>query len=396
MIRNINLFLLLLCFNIVHAKECNSHSISIVKENGKYFATNVKINNNLVYGKFLIDTGSETVISAELAASTGLEFKKKAEISDGYNNKVVFKTKVTFSIDDFHFKETTVLAVHGLDMGIGIFCDVVGIIGSDIMRQYTWSFYDDKIEIFPEAKTIPNITSYNKEKLILQGYHNTTPYLIVGFGTPRATTLFDTGDNCFIQINKTVLDYINPQEVINGNGQAIKMLLSYQNATSETVYSAIKTDKFTLGNSTIIEPIAYVESEEEGWAIGTEFFDYFDVIIDFKKKDFYSKQKKEKYSSSKWCDFGFKLIQKNGDVYISFVWNNSPAYELNIKPNDRVIKIDDLSLEELGNRKECQIQMEINEKLNNDNISIVIEKNDKKIYTYNIKKVNLFPVNQTK
>ncbi|WP_320019487.1 aspartyl protease family protein [Labilibaculum manganireducens] len=396
MLKIISFFILVFHLNFGIANEIKSNNkevatrVSFVKEKGKYFATNVTINGVTIPGKFLIDTGSETIISDKAAILAGLEFKKNVTISDGYNFKAVLKANAELNIDGFSFKRTKISVLYEVDFGLGVFCDVAGIIGNDIMKQCVWSFTKNEILICSDFEILKNISSFNKEKLILQGKNRTVPYVVVSFGTPRATALLDTGDDCFVQINKVVLDYIKPQEIIQGKGRAVSMLLSQQNATSKSSYSIIRTDKFTLGDKTVSNPVAYIEADEEGWAIGTGLFDYFDIIIDFPKKNFFLKQTKTEYVSGKWNTFGLSAIIENGNVLVKFVWDDTPAYEADIESNNKIISIDDLYLEDIDKQSSCQIYKKLDDKLSKDSIFLTIEKKDGKRYSYKLQKTNMF------
>lgn len=396
MFKIITFVILVFQFNLCIANKTQSNtkenvtSVSFVKERGKYFATNVKINGVAIPGMFLIDSGSETIISDKTAILAGLEFQKKITITDGYNSKAVLSANAELNINGFSFKRTKVSVLYEVDLGLGVFCDVAGIIGNDIMKQCVWYFTENEIQICSNLKSLNSVSSFNKEKLIMQGKNKTTPYVVVGFGTPRGTALFDTGDDCLIQINKIVLDYIKPQEIIQGKGRAVSMLLSYQNATPKTSYSIIRTDKFTIGDKTVSNPVGYIEDNEEGWAIGTELFDYFDIIIDFPKKQFFFKQKEKEYISKKWDTFGFSTIIENGTVLVKFIWDDTPAYRASIESNNKIISINNLSFENIDKQSSCQMYKQINNELSKDVIFLIIEKEDGKRYSHKLQKANLF------
>lgn len=365
--------------------------ITIEKELDLFFATNVKINNIPIKGRFLIDTGAATIITKKVANDVALkESSKKSIITDDYESHTVYGTPCRFSIDGFEFKSIRTNVTDEIDLGIGVFCDVVGIIGSNLMKQCIWRFTSETVEIYPNKLTPDILSQYNKEKLILQGNNKSMPYIVTELVRPRATALFDTGDNGLIQINKISLPYIPIQEKISGYGKHTKRLLSHQDSPDTLKYEAIKVEKLTFAGLNISYPIAYIEEDNESWAIGSEFFYYFDTILDFPAKSIYVKQIKNEYSNNAWNSFGLSLCFEQGNIIVAFVWDNSPASLAHIKPGDMVISINQLQSSNLKSLSSCEVYKKIQNELAKDKITITLQKRNDIIYTCNLVKKSLF------
>lgn len=261
--------------------------LSISNEYGNYFATNVSINGHLVEGKFLIDTGSDySIISQQTANKLGLECIGQTTTTDGYKEITSSYVKARLTIDEVQFENVGMVMIEDDYLGLGVFCQVKGIIGSNIIRQAVWRFTPVSVEIMNDIDEECELDEYTVEKLILQGDSKGVPYLVATFGRPRGTFLFDTGDNGFIQIYPELVQYVPERKERVGKGRAVSMLFSEQNATDTTVYSACRTDTFNVAGLKVKQPIAYVEGTEQSVAIGSEFFNYFETIFDFPRKKY--------------------------------------------------------------------------------------------------------------
>lgn len=359
-------------------------NISIVIENGKYYATNVKVNNTLIKGKFLIDTGAETIITKELASMLGLKATEKTqEFSDGYLDKELQGVKIDFELDNILIKS---VKANIIDEPKGFVCNEYGVIGNDMLKNHAWHFTKDSIRVLFDVKEFVNGKNYKREKLILKG--GAYPYVIATLSKPTATTLFDTGDNCLFAITESEVRYLNNYSKLDGAG--IGSINAFSNDTNTY---AIKTNLLIVSGLTISNPIAYVDAKGQVpmWAIGSEFMDYFDVILDFPSKKYYLNQIKEEYDKGKsWGNsFGFKYLVNNNKALVQFVWDNSSAKAVGMKPNDTILQINSLDLRNLK-AKPCETYTKIDSEINeNDELMITIH-NGEETKTLQLRKTDLF------
>lgn len=376
--RHIYLFVIgILCCLRLYSQDCKC--ISVVKEEGRFYATNVKINNKVVHGKFLIDTGSMTLINSSVFAELKLECNGKQQVvSDGFINDTLKSVTASFIIDGIEFGDIDVSIIED---GIGNVCNVRGTIGSDLMKENVWLFTKDSIVLLAKSKDYKYIRDFRKEKLIIQNKHY--PYFIVGLNTPRATTLFDTGDNALMVSSYDVLEYYTGYTMIKGKG-----IGSYGLFSVDTGVAAITTNHLSISDFKIENPVAYVENSFL-WTVGTELLEYFDIILDFPKKRYYVKQIKGVYSDEKWNDFGFRYSVKNNQVFVRFVWCNSAVDKAGIEVGERILRINSLDLSEV-NGPYCDACKMIEQELNTSTKITVLTQKDNTTKSTVLYKSNLF------
>lgn len=339
-------------------------NVDIIKEKKKYYATNVKINGQKIDGIFLIDTGSETFIDIDLAQQLGLKMQGIDSVSDGYATTKIQFSFADFTVNDILFKNIKV-NIDETDLLSNFQCNVKGIIGNNLMRHFVWRFSKDSVQIISKAKHYNRIKEYQKGKLQKGTYY---PILITTFGRPRATTLFDTGDNGFFEIGKGLLKYVPKKEIRVGKG-----ILSYRAFTEDTSAIVVKTDIFKILDFQLNNPIAFVSNENYGFSLGAEFLDFFDIILDFPKCKYYVKQNVKNYTSDYWNNYGFKFKIENNSVIITMIWSNSQAEKHNIQLGDKILLINNLNIQDIILKKpKCEVYKLIAQELEKQELDITI------------------------
>jgi predicted aspartyl protease len=344
------------CANLPLSPDNEVFPLSVSIERGKYFATNVSINGSLVDGKFLIDTGSETMVTDDIARKTGIAGRKEKEITDGYENASVKIGKADFSIDGVSFNKVRVNIIENYDLGMGIFDNVFGIIGHDLMKNCGWKFTNEYVHILPDIKKKDVFSGFVFARLDLQA--RSIPYFVASFAKPRFTCLMDTGDDGFLEISELLKNHIPNGMTRRGWGSAVTMLLSKQKADNTSVYEIIKTDSMEIAGYVVKQPVAYVTNNDEGASMGSQLFNYFDVIMDFPNKRMLLKQVKDMYDVQIWEIFGFSIEVKQEGVFVQFVWEYSPAWVEGIRPGNRVLSINSSNYRELTGVSSSKIYSE--------------------------------------
>ena len=392
--KNLILFLLyFIQFEFIYGEhlisvEPTTIGISQKVEQGKYFATNVKINGHAVEGKFLIDTGSETIIMADLAQKAGVHTRKRKEITDGYEIVPVMAGKADITIDNIDLNGVRVNVIEDYDLGIGRFDSVVGIIGHNLMKNCGWKFTSDSVMIIPDIKRRDTFHGFNCTKLDLQA--GSIPYIILTFGRPRFTCLLDTGDDGFVQIPEFLKDYVSPAVIRRGRGRAVSMLFGDQNADNTSVYEIIKTDEMEIAGCKIKNPVAYIESNEEGSALGSQLFDYFETVLDFQNKRIFLKPLENEYDSEKWKIFGFNIDVTPGGVFVRLVWEDSPAWEAGIRPGDQLITLNSHDYQRLDSISSPAVYAGFQDELKKEVMEITLKHGTNEPRHITLKKKQLF------
>lgn len=360
--KKIVFFIITILSNHLYAQVITN--VEIIKENKKYYATNIKINGQKIDGIFLIDTGSESYINIDLAQQLGLEIQGVDSVSDGYTTTSIQFTYADFTVNDILFKNIKV----NIDK-IGILsdfkCNIKGVIGNNLMRYFVWRFSKDSIQIIRKTKHYKHIKEYKKGKLQRNTYY---PTLITTFGRPRATTLFDTGDNGFFEISESLLKYVPKKEIRVGKG-----ISSYRAFTEDTSAIIVKTDIFKILDFQLDNPIAFVSNEDYNFSLGAEFLDFFDIILDFPKGKYYVRQNVKDYTSDYWNTYGFKFKIENNSAVIIMIWNNSQAEKQNIQLGDEILLVNNLNIHDIMlNNPKCEVYKLIAQELEKHEIDITI------------------------
>jgi len=260
--------------------------------------------------------------------------------------------------------------------------NVKGILGNNLMKEYAWYFSKENIHIIKKVKLIEDIFTYKKGKL--QGKSN-YPTLISTFRKPRATTLFDTGDNAFFEIGEEVLQYLPAKELRSGKGVSGKRAFS-----EDTMVKVVKTNKFEILGLTLDNPIAYV-GQGRRFFLGAEFLEFFDIIIDFPRRKYYVRQNAQYYESDLSNTFGFNTKIENENLFVNMIWHNSEADKKGIEIGDKILKINKLNvLDVIKFKKAYEAIQIISTELKKQNISLKLMHDNGIEKTYNLSKKFLF------
>lgn len=323
------------------------HSVKFDIEQGKYILRDIKINN--ITGNFILDTGSDlTLISNHFADLIGFVPKKEYKLND-MTNEVVTKCGLTnITIGNILFSNIAACIVD--DIGKDIICNIDGIIGNNLIRQCVWQLSNSKIIISDEVSDGQK-KSYKENKLILM---NNAPYFIAKLSIPRATFLFDLGDNSLLNVDENLSKYIKSKSLIEGYGNISITAFENREDTVKSIKSAVfQTDTLKIFDYHIYKPISYVSDVPWHISLGSELLDYVSIILDYKHKKVYSKQIKTKYSKEHFNTFGFKFEIKKGEVIINYIWNETELYKNNIKLGSQILSINDINLRNLNSKNNC-------------------------------------------
>lgn len=380
------LFVLLGSIFTIHLlAENNVTTVSLFRHNGHYFASNVSINNVKVEGTFLIDTGSDaSSILSSVAEDLGIKLSSKDRIvSDGLvSDTVRVSKKAAFSINNVEFAPIAISIDNMDDLYKHLGNNCVGIIGIDIIGQYAWKFSQDSFEIIKNIKKYEGLDAYKKNKLHFKS--STRPMLAVQFGIPIVTAQLDTGDNGLAEIGKLLFQYIPKVEERSGRGIIAQRAFRVDSINT----SVLKLKDLSISGFKLLNPVVSLNTSEEKTRvyIGTEFFDYYEFIIDFPRKKFYVRQNKTEYKLSKWNSFGFKTEHRKEGVFVRFIWDESPACREGLELGCKILKINEFIVDKtLGAyRKFKEIEKE------NAVVQIVFQNKQGKIKTISLSKENLF------
>jgi hypothetical protein len=402
------LFLLTMCSSLLcHGQQQVSFEETYYNA---LILTNVKINNSNIPLKFIFDTGSSKSFISKKALKLFTDLKTiklETEISDGYNKKRIDESVIfnTIDIDGIVFRnhnfsiDTNYLS--SLD------CDVAGIIGYDLIKKKGWYLSDSTISILDAPSDLGKTMLGNFYKQKITESHG-VPTFNMNFGNYFSTSLlFDTGYNDYLVINKelfgkSLIDVFvkNNSKLYIGKGIQRASSFGYIGDSSSRI-ELLKVPEIHLGKRThkkienkeskLFNCLVGVENEENvtlPYLFGARMLEYYDIILDPRKKAIYSKISNQTFNTSK--SFGFSLIPiKTGEYRIGTVWENTMADSL-LNPNELVTEINGIDLSDSKLEICNQYENFVNEINNKDSIQMKVIGLDKQTRIINLVKKEVF------
>ena len=314
-----------------------------------YEIKNEKILVDVVLGgkkrKFILDTGSSTMITENLYKELKPEIISTELVLDKFNNK---DTLIVVSLDEINFGGVIFrnIPAYALNITPDWFecLRVDGIIGSNMLRKSI-------VQISSKDKTI-TLTN-NQKKLNLNKDHiselklNETSYPIVKFKIEKVPLrlLFDSGDEQLLSLSNNLMNKIingekkNPFEVISkGYGSHTLGLIGVE---QNSIKSRVKVSFIEI-NKTRMRNLVFDTENSMQSCIGAKLLDYGVVTIDYLNENFSFEpfESKIDLTEKKWQ---ISPTMINGQFVVGTVWGELISQ---IKPEDKIIAIDSINYEE--------------------------------------------------
>lgn len=321
---------------------------------------------------FILDTGSSyTLVSKEVALEIGFMAESSTVITDGFESKSIELGLMDFKVGEIEFSHVGVGIID--NSPIEKLCNIDGYIGYNLMKSCIWKLGLGEIIISDDIKNIEDLGDYHAQKL------NEGPTVVAGFSNGfNSTMLFDLGDNGAVEIHESRISLIKEKEMVTGTGKLYSTGLGDGNKTEESIQKLLKVPSFTLGNGRVESMIVYTDDSPllPIDVIGAEILNYFNIVIDFPGKKFYSLNISEEYGDRNFMIHGFKYEIVGGSIYVSFVWDGSSAYKSGIRVGQQISMINGLSTSELCLFERCKAHEWMQSAFDNDSITLTLAGSD--------------------
>lgn len=302
---------------------------------------------------FIFDSGAVNCVTKEVAKELNLKpvIKQKAEDSEGKTGGIEFAMLDEIKIGKISFKNTSAAII---DLGAvpELAClKVDGLIGANLMRKIFWqldyvkqtaTFSDhlDSLYVPKDAAVIP----FTAE---LSG----TPTVEVELdGMKSKGNIFDTGSSGAVSLSgPTFRKYLqkNPStKFVRGLGSNSAGLYG---VGFDTTYAA----KLNLKMGTLSLKNQLVESKREKGNLGSDFFRDYIVTMDWAHSKIYFVA--QEVLPATWETFGFSTNKKDKKLYVSFLYENSPAALAGIKRGDEIVSINGIRYDNMNNEDFCEM-----------------------------------------
>lgn len=343
-------------------------TIQFELKNGLIILCNVFISHSGPYRFVLDNCSTYCSISPEIALSVDFIPKRSSELSDGIHKNQVLLGKVDVTIDNIYFKNilTDCSDLHHIYDRVD--CHVDGIIGMSLMKDCVWTFAENFLIIAGSLNKLKDINQYEKRDFSFNRLLYSTK-----ISTVEPVTILDLGMNFFGEINPWYLRYIEQKEILTGKGNPLTRAFSEDNQTGTTrmVWFPI----VDIGGVKIRNAVFQITEEEDSLScsVGAQLLDYFNMILDCKKENIYLKPKilDTYFLSDENYQYGFLYRIIDSSIYITTVWDNSPAFINQLEVGDKIVNINGLDLRNI--MEYCVVYQLINKELRGPKIVIGIE-----------------------
>ncbi|MDA8017151.1 MAG: aspartyl protease family protein [Thermoanaerobaculia bacterium] len=295
--------------------------------------------------RFVVDTGSPSMIDTALAKELGLEVVGKSQGRDSHGvvieSDIVQATlklggvtfhKVPMFSADFSTSETTKFF-----LGDGLF-------GSELLPLGAWQIdlQNSVLRFDTDAQKLPSVGNATKVPLHGFGYPH-APILDVQFAKrARSKAMFDTGSPGYFAISKA--DFAGAEQ---GGGIGTSRAgfgsaggsLGGQAPDSDQLQAELKTlsiDNLKLGR------VGAIRRDSSPSLIGAAMLEHFIVTFDARSGAAYF----AKYSDGPFVrpSFGFTLAF-DGKISVALVWDDSPAHKAGLEPGIHLTSINGTATE---------------------------------------------------
>lgn len=368
-------------------------SVAFETNAGSVYLTNVKFPQLNTNYKLLLDNGChETYISESLAKEVKFKPTGKSKIIDIYNNEEKLPVgRLDIIIGGVLFKniETCMIA----DESFGSECDVKGIIGLNIIKKCIWSISLKKGIFISSDISSFDIEKYAKQKMQTKG----SAIACIFSKGESVFALFDLGMNSFVELNPEYMAMpIGIKQIknmiITDNAYFDGALLSYKNNINQKAVvnrPYAKIESFSLlGDGTVKDAIVEIDSSDySALIIGSKILDYYDIILNIGKKEFYSKNITTEFKDFIGHGFGYEAYYLFATV--TSIVEGEPAEREGLQLNDTIVEINNKPISKITDKvSKCRLQDAVyDELMKNDEVLIKINRLEKPIL---IKKEHLF------
>lgn len=251
----------------------------------------------------------------------------------------------------------------------------------NLIEKCAWSIsLKNGISISSDVSSFP-VDDYAKQKM----YHKN----LIKCGIKNIDTLLvflDLGMNVFFELNPEFIETpIDNMEIRNAvsSQDCEGGLFSYKNDSHpvKVKTSMLKTEGFALfGDSIVSGVIIDIDySDHSYFAIGNDILSCYDILLNIKKKEFYSKNILTNLKYSQNFGFGYDVLDSM--LIVNYIIENASAEKGGIQLNDTITQINNqLIFEIIDNVRNCELTKVVWDELyKNDEALIKISRLEKPI-----------------
>jgi|GEM_PF-1502545 len=293
--------------------------------------------------RFIFDTGAITVISNSLYEEMQYLALGNEPFYDIHKNRdtslVVQVRKMKLGQVSFNNIPALVYDLKALPWGC---FEIDGIIGSNMLRESSVqiNLQDSTLTI---ADHICKMDLGNARKNKMRLNKQNSPFIKLLFDQGHSDYfLFDSGSDGFVNMNRDLFlqmkDEVPVQMQRKGNGSNAMGIIG--NGRRDDVYRVV-LDSFGIASHSVLDPLIEVTSTRS--KVGSQLFHFGKVTLDYVNQNFFFEayQLPLVYDREESPGYGFIPVVDKNTLRVGLVWENSLVDSLGLKPNQRIIRINE-------------------------------------------------------
>ncbi|WP_028671185.1 aspartyl protease family protein [Saccharospirillum impatiens] len=288
--------------------------------------------------RFVFDTGSPSMVSADLAAELGLDIIDTRQGRDAHGAIIetnIAQTDLTLGEVTFHK-----VPVYIAEFPEAAQCLFDGVLGSEVLPLCAWQMDvpDAMLRCAAKVSELDSIATARQQTLYDFGYPHTPFFDIQLSEQASSKAMFDTGSSEYLTLSPMDRDGAARDggigRTVSGSGSLGQSL---GGAAPVTRLQSVRLNEVSVGSIELGAVDAPVRSLAPS-LIGASLLNHFVVTLDARANTAYF----DAYEPGPFQrgTFGFGL-QFDGDVTVSQVWADSPADAAGMAVGDRVTSIND-------------------------------------------------------
>jgi len=295
--------------------------------------------------RFVVDTGSPSMIDTKLSKELGLKVVGNNRGIDAHG--VVIESEIvqaSFRIGDVDFQKVPMITADFSAFEITKSFIGDGVLGSELFPLGVWQFdlQNAVLRFNTDLKKLSHVSNAMKLKLYQYGYPYMPIFDVKFAKRAHSKAMFDTGSPTFFAISsadlagtrkadgigRTISGYGSPGGSLGGQAPDAEQL--------QVELKTLSIRNLKLGR------VSAVRRELSPSLIGARLLEHFVVTLDSRSGDAYFK----KYFNGPFArpSFGFTL-GFNNSISIAVVWKKSPAEATGLRPGMELTSINGVEIE---------------------------------------------------
>jgi hypothetical protein len=295
--------------------------------------------------RFVVDTGSPSMIDAQLANELGLKVVDTNKGRDAHGSLIetnIVQTSLTIGGSEFHKVPIMTADFSGSPSTQSFIGD--GVLGSELLPLGVWQMdlRNSVLRFDTDLTKLPYLDDAIELMLYQFGYPHTPIFDVTFSKSARSKAMFDTGSSSFFSISSNDLAGARNESGIG------KTVFGYGSSGTSLGGQAMETELLLIELPTLsigklpLGAVSAFHRDMSPSLIGAGMLKYFIITLDSRSEKAYFKQ----YSDEPYVirSFGFTLAFNNA-ISVGAVWDDSPAKAVGLRPGMELISINGIETE---------------------------------------------------